>query len=239
MKVKGAPPTKPPSRIQGAKSANVPSETSAAPIVDEISISGIPENELTPRVREALFKLMDEVRALRVELASARSDMQELKTLAETDPLLGVLNRRAFVKELNRALAVVERYGTPASLVFIDLNDLKKINDDHGHAAGDQALAHIAQILENNIRDTDVFGRLGGDEFGLILSHANVEIANAKSDMLRALVAETPVTINGEEHHLDIACGAVALGKSRTAEEALDAADAEMYAKKRRTKGEG
>ena len=239
MKVKGPSSSKPPSRTQGAKSAKPPAETASVPVVDEVSIAGIPENELTPRVREALFKLMDEVRALRAELASAKSEMKELKTLAETDPLLGVLNRRAFVKELNRALAMVERYDAPASLIFIDLNDLKKINDDHGHAAGDEALAHVATVLGDNIRDTDVLGRLGGDEFGLILSYADQKIANAKSDALRALVAETPVTLNGAEHRLDIACGAVALGKSGTAEDALNAADAEMYAKKRRTKGEG
>lgn len=239
MKIKGSSPTKPPARTGGVKAAGKSAEPTATPITDQISIAGIPEAELTPRVREALFSLMDEVRVLRAELAAAKSEMTSLRTLAETDPLLGVLNRRAFVRELNRALALAERYDAPASLVFIDLNDLKKINDEHGHGAGDEALAYIAKILGDNIRDTDVLGRLGGDEFGLILTHADEAIANSKSEMLRALVAAAPIELGGVSMQLDIACGAVSLGKAGSADEALEAADAKMYARKRRSKGQG
>ena len=89
----------------------------------------------------------DDVGAAEAVLSEARRRMGELEQLASADPLLGILNRRAFVAELNRALAMTQRYGQPSSLVFVDVNDLKKINDSHGHAAGDAALAHAAAVI--------------------------------------------------------------------------------------------
>ncbi len=236
MKITG--PTRPKSAKAAKETrAAVPlGKASPAPVVDEISIAGIPESELTPRVRETLMKLMEEVRALRAELQAARAEASDLKTLAETDPLLGVLNRRAFVKELNRALAMVERYGEPASLVFIDLNDLKLINDGFGHQAGDAALDFVARTLSANIRQTDVLGRLGGDEFGLILVRADASVGQTKAASLCELVSAEAVDLGPARRRLSIACGVVELRKQASAEDALNEADAEMYAAKRRGK---
>ncbi len=234
MKITGTRGPKAARPAKEARPSSAPGPTSRTPVVDEISIAGIPESELTPRVRETLMKLMEEVRALRAELQSARAEMRDLRTLAETDPLLGVLNRRAFVRELNRALAMVERYGAPASLVFIDLNDLKTINDDLGHKAGDAALDFVARTLSANIRQTDVLGRLGGDEFGLILVHADAGVAKSKADGLAALVADAEVDLGPAARRLSIACGVVELRRHVSAEDALNEADAQMYAVKRR-----
>ncbi|MEO0879328.1 MAG: GGDEF domain-containing protein [Pseudomonadota bacterium] len=202
--------------------------------VDAASIAGVPESELTPKVKEALFSLMAEVRALRADLADARAQIDTLKTLADADPLLGILNRRAFVRELDRALAMVERYGAAASLVFIDLDNLKRINDAKGHAAGDQALKHVADVLARNIRQTDSLGRLGGDEFGLILMQIDLEAARRKADALAEAVA-APATLSGngdDAHSVSVTCGVVPLMSGRKSEDALDAADAAMYAQK-------
>lgn len=226
------------SRVAEKGAAPRAAKNDAVAAVDEVSFVGVPENELTPRVRKALLSLMEEVRALRAELDQARAEMRDLKTLADTDPLLGVLNRRAFVAELNRTLALIERYAVPASLIFIDLNDMKKVNDDHGHSIGDRALKHVSGLIVQNIRQTDALGRLGGDEFGLLLTQTEAADARTKAVSLQQLIAGEPLTVDGEKVFLNIACGAVALSKEISAEEALDKADAEMYARKRDAKRE-
>jgi len=238
MKVTKAPPTGAIRRSGEVAPLQEPSSASQTAVVDEISVIGIPENELTPKVRKALLGLMDEVRSLRSELEQARGEMRELKTLADTDPLLGILNRRAFVAELHRSLALIDRYRVPASLVFIDLNDLKVINDQHGHAVGDKALLHVAKTLTDNIRQTDILGRLGGDEFGLLLTQTEAEVAHKKAHALEGIVKAHPISLDDELLALDIASGVVALSKGISAEEALDQADANMYVRKRQSRSD-
>ena len=88
------------------------------------------------------------------------------------------------MRELTRYIAFTGRYNTPASLIYFDLNHLKKINDTYGHAAGDAVLQHFADMLLAHVRDSDCVGRLGGDEFGVLLTHANQEQALKKADVL-------------------------------------------------------
>jgi diguanylate cyclase (GGDEF)-like protein len=206
-------------------------QATAAEAVDAVSVAGIPEGELTPRVRAALTALMQEVADLRRELSEARQKMTELEALASTDPLIGVLNRRAFVGELNRALAMAQRYNQPSSLVFVDLDDLKKINDQYGHAAGDAALTHAAEVISANIRQTDVLGRLGGDEFAIILTNTPRDLAGAKAQSLSTLVRSTPAP---DGLAVSVTCGVVEIAGDVSAEAALKAADKIMYEEKRR-----
>ncbi|MCB2113462.1 MAG: GGDEF domain-containing protein [Parvularculaceae bacterium] len=231
MKVKGPGGPTPPQRPEGAAPSGRAAPSRAAAPVDVVAIAGIPESEMTPRVRAALTSLMVEVSTLRRELSAAKEQLVELEELARTDPLTGVLNRRAFVEELNRALAVVQRYGHPASLAFIDLDDLKKINDRFGHAAGDAALIHAAELIGANIRATDIFGRLGGDEFAIILTNTPKEAAAAKAGALVALVRESA---SPGEYGVAITAGVVEISPDLTAESALIAADRIMYEEKRR-----
>lgn len=236
MKISDASQTQP-AAPTGRKTAVSRAEplTPATP-PDEVWFAGIPENELTPRVRKALLSLMDEVHKLRTQLVNARETINELESLADRDPLLDILNRRAFVRELSRTLAMIERYGTRASLVFIDVNGMKTINDVMGHAAGDAALEHVAQTVAHNIRQTDAIGRLGGDEFGVILVEADQETAQKKGNALADLVAAEPVAWSGEPFTARISIGAVEIKKGATVDQALETADFEMYRKKRSDK---
>lgn len=231
MKVTGSGSPKPARPVERAGGVARSDAASAPQSVDAISVAGIPEGELTPRVRAALTALMQEVADLRRELSETRQRMVELEQLASTDPLIGVLNRRAFVAELNRALAMAQRYGQPSSLVFVDVDDLKKINDKFGHAAGDAALTHAANIVSANIRQTDVFGRLGGDEFAIILTNTPREIAAVKARSLSEIVRATP---GPENISVGITCGVVEIAAGLTAEAALIAADKIMYDEKRK-----
>ena len=216
-----------------SKTAAKPSASGAAQAVDETVLMGIPDVELTPRVREALFSLMAEVQNLRAELTQMRGRVGELEKLADHDPLLDIFNRRAFVRELDRTLAMVARYKVQACLVFIDLNDLKIINDQRGHMAGDTALKHVAESISTNIRQTDVVGRLGGDEFGLLLTHVSQETAEQKAASLAQVISAIPVNGHGDAFIVRISCGVVSIAKGVTADQAMESADSAMYEAKK------
>jgi len=205
-------------------------------ISDTASIMGIPEAEITPKVRDALMTLMSEVDALRRELTTMKGRLAAVQQEADTDSLVPVLNRRAFVRELSRMISYSERYGTPASLVFIDLNNFKTVNDSYGHAAGDAVLEYVAGALVEHVRESDIVGRIGGDEFAVILAQANEDDAMDKAERLMHLIADKPLEIMGHKIPVSVSPGAVAFKPGEDAAAALARADEAMYAAKRRRK---
>ena len=217
-----------------ADAAAVPEAT------DILNLAGLSETELTPKLRQAIMGLMAEVDALRRELGEARARIGYLERLADEDPLMPIANRRAFVRELTRMMSFAKRYGTTASIVYVDLNNLGHINDEHGHAAGDAALLQVAQIFLDNVRNTDVVGRLGGDELGVLLVQTDQTLAEQKAAQLAAAVAEKPLLWQGKEIPLGISYGVHSFSGGENAGEALDAADRAMYqAKRQRDAGAG
>src|SRR5690606_25873974 len=125
--------------------------------------------------------------------------------------LLPVANRRAFVRELSRVMSHMERYNAPHCVLFFDLNGLKRINDTLGHAAGDAALMAVARTLLGNTRQSDLVGRLGGDEFGVILAQTDTASANAKAARLAELIESQKVEWRGHRIALSVAYGSYAL----------------------------
>lgn len=198
------------------------------------SVLGIPEAEFTPRVREAIMALMQEVDTLRRELEHTKQRLDEAEKNADQDQLLPMLNRRAFVRELSRTIALSARYGTPASLVYFDLDDFKQINDTYGHAAGDMVLRHFAETLMSHVRDSDIVGRLGGDEFCVILSHAGPVQAHKKASALAQTLAETPPAWDGKSIAIGFSYGTFELLPGESADSAIARADEAMYADKKR-----
>ncbi|MBS0473124.1 MAG: GGDEF domain-containing protein [Proteobacteria bacterium] len=214
----------------------VPAASSAATVAATASVLGIPESEFTPRVRDAILTLMGEVDNLRRELAATRERLGEAEKNADSDQLLPLLNRRAFVRELTRYIAFAGRYGTPASLIYFDLNDFKKVNDTYGHAGGDAALMNFARVLSANVRDSDCVGRLGGDEFGILLSHADQAQAHKKADVLAERLRASPTVWNSKTIQISFAYGAFELKAGDDADMAMARADEAMYAHKRGTR---
>ena len=214
------------------KASATAAPTPARRATDAASVLGIPAHELTPKVQEAISKLMEEVDRMRQELDDSRARIQYLEQLADQDSLAPVSNRRAFVRELSRILSYSERYGTPSSVIYFDLNGLKQLNDNKGHAAGDAAILKVARILANNVRESDVVGRLGGDEFGVMLAHADEQAANVKAAQLAQAIEADPLDWNGEEIPLVVAYGVHTILGGGDAGEALEAADKAMYAHK-------
>ena len=202
-------------------------------VVPAASVLGIPDAEFTPKVRDAIMGLMSEVDTLRRELSHTRSRLDEVEKTADQDGMLPLLNRRAFVRELTRYIAFTGRYNPPASLIYFDLNHLKRTNDTLGHAAGDAVLSHFADVLQAHVRDSDCVGRLGGDEFGVLLSHANQEQALKKADILATALENSPTSWNGHTIPVSFAYGAFELKSGDNPDTAMARADQAMYAQKK------
>ena len=212
----------------------------AAGEIDPLTIAGIGEAELTPKLRQAIMGLLAEVNQLRRDLGEARTRIGYLERLADEDPLMPVANRRAFVRELTRMMSFAERYGTSASIAYFDINNLKQINDRHSHAAGDAALQQVARTFIDNIRNTDVVGRLGGDELAVLLVQTDQPLAEQKAAQLADAVGATPLVWQGQAIPLGVSYGVYSFRGGENAGDALDAADRAMYqAKRQRTASSG
>lgn len=198
-------------------------------IFDSVEIAGIPGNELTPKVQKALINLLELVDELKSEITTLEGRVIKAEARADMDPLLNIANRRSFGRDLSRTLAMVKRYDHKATLLFLDLNNLKKINDSHGHAAGDAALEHFATTISKNIRVVDRFARIGGDEFGIILEKADKNIARQKITQLAEILGNTPLNWQGSSIVLRFASGLVTITGENSAEEVLQLADQAMY----------
>ena len=164
-------------------------------------------------------------------LAHRDEAARALERLATTDGLTGVLNRRAWLQKAVTALAVSVRYKHPLAVLMIDLDHFKQINDSRGHEAGDQALQLVARALQAAVRTGDVVGRYGGEEFCVVMSHADAAAASAFDRRLRDHLAEAA------ERELGYALGysagiALRHGADDTLPAMLRRADANLYAAK-------
>ncbi len=174
----------------------------------------------------------EDAAALARALAEAHARIVELEGLAHADELTGVLNRRGFLRELDRAASFSKRYAIPVALALIDLDGLKPINDSLGHPAGDAVLRHVARVLAAHVRASDVVARLGGDEFALLLWHATDSIAGAKMTALQALLAESPAQWRSAQVPVRFSYGTVAVLPGAETAGLLEQADASLYAAK-------
>ena len=172
------------------------------------------------------------IRRLRAELAAARKRIEELTASAETDFLLDIPNRRGFEHELARAIAYIKRYRASGALIVLDVDRLKPINDVFGHAAGDLVLKAIVEVLTRQVRASDVVGRLGGDEFGLLLWNLTETDARAKAAALEADIDRLTFSFDGRSVVAGASAGVTVLGSNSEAGRALEEADSAMYVRK-------
>jgi diguanylate cyclase (GGDEF)-like protein len=201
---------------------------------DSAAFLGLSETDMTPKVVEALQTLMTEIEDLRNEVSILKLRLNEAQGLADMDALTPVLNRRAFLREMKRVAAFAQRYGSPASVVFFDLDGFKSVNDRFGHAAGDEALRAVAKRLLANVRESDIVGRMGGDEFAVVLAQADKETALAKAQSLAEAVRSTPVEFGEWSVPLHISYGVREIEPGADAEASLAEADAAMFLRKRK-----
>ena len=163
-------------------------------------------------------------------LSQLRRTQEQLELLATQDPLTNVLNARAFAAELAQELGRNRRYGRPLALIYLDLDDFKKVNDAHGHATGDAVLRLVADAMRGAVRRADLVGRLGGDEFGVLMPETDGAVAHAAATRLvtgiRTVFRGTP--------SVTASIGVVAVaGTEAGSDELLRKADQAMYEAKR------
>ncbi|WP_395644977.1 GGDEF domain-containing protein [Terricaulis sp.] len=192
------------------------------PLLKEL---GLKRRDLSAAALEALARLAAERDSLAQRLADAEA-------MADRDALTPTFNRRAFLTQLHRTMSEVERYKTPAAVLYIDLDGFKALNDAYGHAAGDAVLRHVGRLLVESVRESDVIGRLGGDEFGVILNRVNAEEARAKAAFLIDAINNSAIMHAGVAHRVKASIGVHALATVEDPETAIARADEAMYVDK-------
>jgi diguanylate cyclase (GGDEF)-like protein len=177
-----------------------------------------------------LTSLIEENERLHATLAEMHNRIAELEQLADTDTLTPLPNRRAFMRRLEAVVQYAARHETPAAVLYIDLDGLKRINDDYGHQIGDAVLLHLSRLLTDSLRATDMVARIGGDEFGLILDHLNEEDAAAKAKALIDTVSEQFVEVGSARIAIRITIGLAMVRPGESVASLIERADAAMYA---------
>ena len=203
---------------------------------DSTAFLGLTEADMTPAVREALQTLLAEIDDLRGEVGRLKVRLAETEGLADRDALTPLLNRRALIRELSRIRTFTQRYGSAASLVYFDLDDLKGVNDRFGHAAGDAVLKAVADRLVANVRESDLVGRMGGDEFAVILVQADQATAEAKAASLAQAIEREPLRFGEWTAPVHLSYGVIEIAADAEPESLIASADAAMFASKRQRK---
>ncbi len=154
----------------------------------------------------------------------------ELRRLATTDSLTGLANRRYFLAQVAQELARFKRYAKPAALLMVDLDHFKRVNDAYGHAAGDAVLRHFATVIRQVLREVDIPGRLGGEEFAALLPGTDPEGAQQLAERLRRTMAESPTHAAGSSIEVTVSIGVTPLMRTDFAADAiLGRADRALY----------
>lgn len=174
-------------------------------------------------------KLRLEVSRLQEHLAKAKRQIIRLEQTADIDPVVPVLNRRAFERALSRTIAHCRRYEATACLVYCDLDDFRQINDRHGHAAGDAVLRHVGALFVEHLRKSDIIGRPGGDEFAAIVMHCDMANGPPIADRLEEVLAQHPTVCNGVTIPVSGTCAVIQIKRSSDATAALNAAEQAIF----------
>jgi diguanylate cyclase (GGDEF)-like protein len=177
-------------------------------------------------LRWAIHNAMEKV-ALRRQIERQR---RELERLATTDVLTGVFNRRVLLERLELELRRCRRYGTRLCVLLLDLDHFKRINDAHGHLAGDAVLVAVGQLLRTRVRGTDVAGRYGGEEFGVLLPETDLEAGRELAERLRHHLAAEVFTSAGNSFRVTCSIGVAHFMEAKQkATDLLQAADEALY----------
>jgi diguanylate cyclase (GGDEF)-like protein len=157
----------------------------------------------------------------------------ELRAIAERDPLTGVFNRRSFLTLLDKCISQADRTNSALSIMLIDLDHFKRINDTWGHKSGDEALRHFVAIAVHCVRNGDIIGRVGGEEFAILLPNTGLTEAGAVAERLRAEVAAKPVDNEQGAISLTVSIGVTHYYNIEAPEVTLHRADNAMYLAKK------
>ena len=166
-----------------------------------------------------------------------RNGRNEYRLLSERDPLTNLVNARAFRSHYERALAHASRFAEPLSLLLIDVDQLKSLNDELGHSFGSAALLRVAEVLDNSKRLADVAARWGGDEFTLLMPGAGPQAARRQAEAILERLRADPVRVDGHERSVSVTIGAATAAAGGEGRNLFEAADRALYEGKRAGRG--
>ncbi|OLB85901.1 MAG: hypothetical protein AUI15_31960 [Actinobacteria bacterium 13_2_20CM_2_66_6] len=169
------------------------------------------------------------------QVAIAIDRARQFSNEARTDHLTGLANRREFERVMEREVALAERHGRQLTVMMVDVDNLKKINDRHGHGAGDDALRLVAQELQRVVRASDVCGRLGGDEFGVAMPETDLHRAREVGRRLRTAIQSMNLG-SKTTHSVEVSIGMGAWKPGMDWQALYEIVDKELYEDKRHHK---
>ncbi|MBL8880578.1 MAG: diguanylate cyclase, partial [Phycisphaerales bacterium] len=203
---------------------------------DDFVVKPHHQQELIARVKagERLLGLQNELVSRQREVAKINAEVvilnRRLEKLANTDGLTGVWNRRYAFEQLQRTWSLSLRHDRPLSVIMLDVDRFKKVNDTHGHKAGDGVLVLVSAILSRQIRDEDFCGRFGGEEFLVVCPETELPEAVQLAERLRSVIEACPVPIDGGELTVTISLGvAQRFGRHGQPEDLIAEADELLY----------
>lgn len=168
--------------------------------------------------------------ALLQDLARLVIDELELRQIATSDSLTGALTRRGFTRDAEQAIHRARRYGRPLGCIALDVDHFKSVNDTHGHAAGDMVLRAIVATLRSIIRSVDIFGRVGGEEFAIIVPDTDLADTMQMAERVRQAIADSEIVIGPTSLKVTASLGVSTLGDNHMGLGALlDDADSALY----------
>ena len=168
------------------------------------------------------------------QMAAQRERIAELENLSYTDAMTALLNRRGFESQLHMTLARSRRYGETGIIAYCDLDNLKDVNDSFGHSVGDELVKSAAHSLANSVREIDTVGRLGGDEFGVLLTNTGWKDGVRRMRTLQWVLDCAGTSHQNTEIPLMVSIGFEPYGPQDTVEDLIHRADMAMYYNKRR-----
>ncbi len=173
--------------------------------------------------------------AIQEDITENRRLQQQLERLATIDGLTGTYNRCHFLQLFSQELKREERYGMPLCLLIFDLDHFKAINDTYGHQIGDKVLEECARVVDSTLRETDIFGRLGGEEFGVVLLQTDLDGARLLAERLRSAIETMRVDCEGGTIRVTVSIGGTQWDRNdRKVEVIMNRADNALYEAKRR-----
>jgi diguanylate cyclase (GGDEF)-like protein len=196
-------------------------------------IGGTPISNESPLAAEAVARLAEENALLRAAMSEMRARLEEMEQASERDALTGLPNRPSFMRALERTVSRANRHGTPAALLYLDLDGLQAINARHGQIAGDAALIHVAKLLSDLVRTSDFAARVGGDEFAIILDHLDSDSAIETSDRIGRCIAENPLDLGAGTLPIRATIGVATILRGDSVEDVVRRGELTMHKAKR------